>query len=65
MPEPDGAKLRELMLYITQKSEGDPRFGKTKLLKILVEADFTFYARTGRSITGQLGRLCRIVSQLS
>lgn len=52
MPEPERAKLRELILYIAQKSEGDPRFGKTKLLKILVEADFTFYARTGCSITG-------------
>jgi hypothetical protein len=47
----DDTKLRELMLYIAQKSEGDSHFGKTKLFKILVEADFTFYSRTGRSIT--------------
>ena len=53
MPTTDTAKLRELILYIAEQSEGDPRFGQTKLCKILFYADFLFYQKTGRSITGQ------------
>jgi hypothetical protein len=53
MAQTDSTKLGELVLYISQKCEGTPRFNKTKLLKILLEADFAFYARTGRPITGQ------------
>jgi hypothetical protein len=49
----DTTKLRELILYVTQKSEGDSHFGKTKMFKVLAEADFSYYVRTGRSITGE------------
>src|SRR5262249_10217139 len=53
MPADDGAKLRDLILYIAERSEGDHSFGKTKLHKILFYADFTSYLETGNSITGQ------------
>lgn len=49
---PDDIKLRELILYVAQRSEEDFHFGKTKLYKILFFADFGAYARWGRSITG-------------
>lgn len=40
------------MLYIAQKSADDPRFGATKLNKILYYADFIAFARLGAPITG-------------
>ena len=46
------SKLSELVLYIVQKSEGDRRLGKTKLLKLLAYSDFEAYRRLGASITG-------------
>lgn len=51
--QPDDAKLGELILYIAQQSEGDERFGATKLNKLLFYADFLHYVQFGRSITGQ------------
>lgn len=48
--EPD--KLRELVLYVAGRSRNDPRFGLTKLNKILFFSDFGAYRRTGRPITG-------------
>lgn len=45
-------KLRELIVYISHKSLGDPRFGKVKLNKILFFADFAAFRRSGQSITG-------------
>lgn len=50
---PNDDKLRELILYIAEHSEGDLPFGKVKLQKILFYADFIMFARSGRSITGQ------------
>jgi hypothetical protein len=50
---PDDEKLRELILYIATRCEGDPYFGKTKLNKILFYADFAAYAELGEPITGQ------------
>jgi Antitoxin SocA-like, Panacea domain len=50
---PDSAKLRELVLYIATKSEGDPSFGATKLNKILFFCDFLAYRALGNPITGQ------------
>lgn len=47
------SKLQELILYIADKCENDEQFGSTKLNKILFFADFTSYARTGKSITGE------------
>lgn len=45
-------KLRELVLYIAEKSMRDPRFGATKLNKILFYSDALAYKRLGRTITG-------------
>ncbi|MDE2987722.1 MAG: DUF4065 domain-containing protein [Chloroflexota bacterium] len=45
-------KLGELMLYIAQESEDDPRFGTTKLCKILYYSDFEAYRELGQPITG-------------
>lgn len=46
------ARLRELILYIATRCERDPRFGATKLNKILLFADFLAYFRRRRPITG-------------
>ena len=45
-------KFRELILYIAERSAGDPRFGAVKLNKILYYSDFNAYRRLGASITG-------------
>ena len=50
--EENTEKLRELVLYIARKSESDPRFGATKLNKILFYADFLAYLQLGKPITG-------------
>src|SRR4030042_4658500 len=44
-------KFRELVLYVAQKCADDPRFGATKLNKILFFADFLAYAKYGEPIT--------------
>lgn len=49
--DPD-RRLAELILYIAEKCESEPRFGATKLNKILAFADFSAYFETGRPITG-------------
>lgn len=48
----DAERLKELVLHIADRSLTDPRFGKTKLNKILFFSDFTAYLLFGRSITG-------------
>lgn len=45
-------KLRELILYIAQKSEDDPRFGAIKLNKLLFYIDFGSYRMLGNPVTG-------------
>jgi len=45
-------KLAELIVYIARTSEGDERFGATKLNKLLFYADFLAYLRLGQAITG-------------
>jgi len=45
-------RLRELILYVAQKCQGDPKFGATKLNKILWWSDFLAYAERGKPITG-------------
>lgn len=45
-------RLRELVLYVADKSYNDEGFGATKLNKVLFFADFESYARFGQSITG-------------
>lgn len=48
---PDDAKFRELLLYICRCSEGDARFGATKLNKLLFYCDFLAYRQFGRAMT--------------
>lgn len=49
----DTRKLEELIVYITGKSYGDKHFGSVKLNKVLLNADQFYFARTGKSISGQ------------
>lgn len=51
--QPDDDKLRQLILYICERSEGDPGFGAVKLNKLLFLADFLAYLRYGQAVTGQ------------
>jgi hypothetical protein len=46
-------KFKEVILYVSQKCETDPRFSVTKLNKILFFSDFISFGRTGKSITEQ------------
>ena len=45
-------RLRELILYVSQRSASDLRFGAVKLNKILFYSDFLSYAMFGRPISG-------------
>lgn len=49
----DDKKLNELILYLSDKSSGDERFGATKLNKLLFYVDFLAYVYLGKSITEQ------------
>jgi hypothetical protein len=52
-PGIDGdSRLRELILYISQKCSDDPTFGATKLNKLLFYSDFFSYYRHGQPISG-------------
>lgn len=44
-------KLKELILYIALRSEGDDKFGATKLNKLLFYSDFLAYLNFGKAIT--------------
>jgi Protein of unknown function (DUF4065) len=46
------AKFRELILYICMRCASDPRFGATKLNKLLYFSDFLAYAELEEPITG-------------
>src|SRR5579884_3151713 len=48
----DEEKLGELILYISQKSAVDPKFGAIKLNKILYLSDFLAFGHWGKPITG-------------
>ena len=50
--QPNDEKMRELILFISIHSEGDRRFGATKLNKLLFYADFLAYLNFNQSITG-------------
>ncbi len=52
MREPNEKRFGELLLYISKKCASDPKFGATKLNKILFYSDFLAYAQLGNSITG-------------
>lgn len=45
-------RLRELAIYISDKSSGDESFGATKLNKLLFYSDFLAYLNFGQPITG-------------
>lgn len=45
-------KLQELILYIARESQDDPRFGATKLNKLLFYIDFGSYRMLGQPVTG-------------
>ena len=49
----EAKRLREMVLYICQRSEGDEAFGSVKLNKILFYSDFARYGVDGSSVTGQ------------
>jgi len=46
------AKLQELALYITARSEADPQFASVRLAKSLFWSDFGRFRATGEAITG-------------
>jgi Protein of unknown function (DUF4065) len=50
---PNDAKLRELILLISEWSQADPKFGAIKLNKLLFHADFSSFLTYGEPITGQ------------
>jgi hypothetical protein len=45
-------KFRELVLYVADKCQSDPKFGATKLNKILFFSDFLAYGHFAAPITG-------------
>jgi hypothetical protein len=45
-------RLRELIVYISEKSEHDQHYGATKLNKILYHSDFRAFERFGVPLTG-------------
>jgi hypothetical protein len=45
-------KFRELIIYISKRSESDPWFGAVKLNKILYHSDFLAFERFGVPLTG-------------
>src|SRR6266540_3889807 len=51
-PQYDAEKLKELILYVADRSRDDLNFGAVKLNKILYYADFYAYRRLGHPITG-------------
>lgn len=50
--EESRARLRELMLFVAERCQYDPKFGVTKLNKILFYCDFFAFAKLGKPITG-------------
>ena len=44
-------KFKELVIYVSQKSAEDPKFGSIKLNKIVAYADMVHFAKTGKPIT--------------
>jgi len=50
---PNDIKFRELILFISERSEGDVPFGAVKLNKLLFYADFLAFLKFGKAITWQ------------
>jgi hypothetical protein len=57
---PKDRKLAELILFISERSEGDPPFGADKLSKLLFNADFSAFRMHKKSITGQAYEKCYV-----
>lgn len=51
-PEVKPDKLREVLLYLTNKVGAKANVGETVIYKLLYFIDFDFYEKTGKSITG-------------
>lgn len=45
-------KFKELVIYVSQKSADDEKFGSIKLNKLVAFSDMIHFAKTGKSITG-------------
>jgi hypothetical protein len=45
-------KFKELVLYLSERSEADPNFGETKLNKLLFYIDQVAYRELGEPVTG-------------
>jgi hypothetical protein len=52
----DQEKLGELIVYISERSKNDPRFGATKLNKLLYFSDFLAFGNFGMPISGAIYR---------
>jgi antitoxin SocA-like protein len=48
----DSQKFKQLILYLAEKSGGDPGFAATKLNKLMYFCDFEAFRLLGHSITG-------------
>ncbi len=48
----DETKFKELIIYISMRSEDDTRFGAVKLNKLLYYSDFRAYISLGNPVTG-------------
>jgi uncharacterized phage-associated protein len=48
----DSRKFDELVVYLAKRLPPEAALGRVKLMKLLMQADFTAYARLGRPITG-------------
>ena len=57
---PKDRKLAELILFISERSEGDARFGADKLARLLFNADFSAFRYHKKSITGQVYEKCHV-----
>lgn len=65
----DSRRLKELMLYVSERLFDDPSFGAVKLNKVLYFSDLIAYSSLGHPITGATydlrGRSASEVSDLS
>lgn len=52
LSRPQSKKFKELVIYVAQKSNDDPKFGSIKLNKIVAYSEMVHFANTGKSITG-------------
>lgn len=47
------SRLREVILYVSDRCKEDPRFSRKALNKILWKADFSAFAERGQPVTGR------------